>query len=131
MYAPSFRAAVVTTAVFCLALAWAGRPRAATPAPVVPGPLDKRVSAPRPLVAADVYLRTEAGREIGRANALTPATPVYSQWYQHSGAGGPFALHARWAGREFYRVGTARECLLSLLWWFNARRAGGDLPPLG
>jgi len=98
------------------------------PTPVAPG---KRVSAPRPLVAADVYLRTEAGREIGRVNALTPATPVYSQWYQHYGDGGPFALHARWAGHEFYRVGTARQCLLAFLWWCDALRMGGDLPPLG
>ena len=104
--------------------AWAGDT-------VIPGPIHKRVSAPRPLVAADVYLRTEAGREIGRANAITPSTPVYSQWYQHYGPGGPFALHARWAGHEFYRVGTARQCLLSLLWWFDALRSGGALPPLG
>jgi len=78
-----------------------------------------------------VYLRTEAGREIGRIAAATPETPMYTQWYEHRGPGGPFALHARWLGHEFYRVGTARQCLLAFLWWTDALRAGGELPQLG
>lgn len=101
------------------------------PAALADTPTAKRVSAPRPLVAADVYLRTEAGREIGRINAAFPEAPVSSQWYQYSGPGGPFALRARWRDHEFYRVGTARQCLLAFLWWTDAMRSGGELPPLG
>jgi len=131
MRAPDYRGVALAVIGLFHVLATSQQCTAADVSDAVTTQPDKRISAPRPLVAADVYLRTEAGREIGRANAITPSTPVYSQWYQHYGPGGPFALHARWAGYEFYRVGTARQCLLSLLWWFDALRSGGALPPLG
>ncbi len=107
---------------------------AATPAPVIPGPLDEPVPSygVYSVVGKETALLSQLYAERTRANAVAPGFVI--EWFRHRvGAGqpyGPYVLRVRWNGHETYRIGDARECLLSALLSVQMWRRAGALPPL-
>ena len=107
----------------------------ATPAHVVPGPLDEPVPSygVYSVVGQETTLLSQLYAERSRANAVAPGCTI--EWFRHRvGAGephGPYVLRVRWRGHEAVRVGDARECLLSVLLSVHMWRRGGDLAGLG
>ncbi|NLH78843.1 MAG: hypothetical protein GX465_17625 [Acidobacteria bacterium] len=121
--------------VLMLLALWVAAALAATPAPVVPGPLDEPVPSygVYSVVGKETTLLSQLYAERSRANAVAPGFTI--EWFYHRvGAGkpyGPYMLRIRWHGHEAVRVGDARECLLSALLSVHMWRRAGELPPIG